>query len=666
MPRPIETRPVIVANCSGYHGIYTLLLISAEVHFADPRLPGDPAFEMYRQATLGDVDFITGDYIAEVNLANNAQAWRNGKHPGYEPTAWDGLRQTIDVISQKGIRVVINGGALDPKALALKVDALVSELALHSLSLATKANGLLTYFWTEQASEKNLNLCVAYLSGDDLYPTLGPNMPTTKEELRHLDSGNPSAAPDELTYAFLNNGGPAVSMVSAHAYLGARGIVDGLRRGADIIICGRVADASPVIAAAWFWHNWSDENYDKLAGSLIAGHLIECSAYVTGGNFSGFDRYDLDNLVAPGFPIAEIFTDGTCVIAKHSGTDGFINVDTVRCQFLYELQGNTYLNSDVSAHIADLHIENAGEDRVRVSGIRGSPPPSTTKCAIFYQGGYEAQLLLNATGYATANKWDLLEKQLRRFIPAEVLKDLETLEFQRVGVPAQNPSSQLESTTYLRVFITSRDEKAVAAVVKAMGNISLKHFSVVIQKGFHASLDMRTAIPRPFLAYYPAMIKQANINEVINVIDGPNKISSFDTGHPPRYEELGIRDTYDPKNPQIHNCSNQQMRLGDIALGRSGDKGGNLNVGFFPLNNAHWPWLRDYMTKDRMRQLLGKDWHDSFFLERVEFPHIHAVHFVVYGILGRGVSSSSRLDGFGKGFVDYVRDKFVEVPVDIL
>lgn len=188
-------------------------------------------------------------------------------------------------------------------------------------------------------------------------------MPTTKHELRHLDSRNPSTVPDELTYAFLNNGGTPVPMISAHAYLGARGIVDGLRRGADIIICGRVADASPVIAAAWFWHDWAETDYDQIAGSLIAGHLIECSAYVTGGNFAGFDKYDLDSLVAPGFPIAEIATDGTCIIAKHPGTDGFINVDTVRCQFLYELQGTTYLNSDVSAHIADIVIADSGKDR---------------------------------------------------------------------------------------------------------------------------------------------------------------------------------------------------------------------------------------------------------------------------------------------------------------
>ncbi|KAJ5628520.1 hypothetical protein N7490_010748 [Penicillium lividum] len=612
----VEKRPVRVANCSGYHG--------------------DPAYEMYRQATLGDVDFITGDYLAEVNLANNAFAWRDGKHPGYEETAWEGLRQTIDVIAEKRIRVVINGGALDPKALALRTKALVSE--------------------------KNLNLQVAFLSGDDLYPLVGPNMPTTKEGLAHLDSGNPSVVPPDLTYAFLNTkDGKPVPMVSAHAYLGARGIVDGLRRGADIIICGRVSDASPVIAAAWFWHDWAETDYDKLAGSLIAGHLIECSAYVTGGNFAGFDKYPSENLLSPGFPIAEIAKNGTCTITKHPGTQGMVNVDTVRSQFLYELQGTTYLNSDVSAHIADVQVIDVGEDRVHVSGIRGSPPPSTTKFAVFYQGGYEAQILMNATGYATSEKWDLLEKQIRHFLPDEAKHELETLEFQRVGTPSPNPASQLESTTYLRIFVASPNEKAVLAVVKAMGNISLKHFS-----GYHLSMDLRTALPLPFLAYYPALIKQSDIPEKINFVDGSDTIRSYETGHPPRYEELGIRVNYDAKSPWVFKGPQKEIRLGEIALARSGDKGGNLNMGLFATNPAHWPWLQSYMTRDRMRELISKDWKDSFFIERVEFPHIHAVHFVIYGILGRGVSSSSRLDGFGKGFADYIRDKVVSVPLEVL
>lgn len=190
--------------------------------------------------------------------------------------------------------------------------------------------------------------------------------------------------------------------------------------------------------------------------------------------------------------------------------------------------------------------------------------------------------------------------------------------------------------------------------------------------GFHSSLDMRTAVPRPILAYYPAIVKQDDLNEEINFIDGPDSITSFPTGHPPAYKALQPRASYNhsPSSDEVAllQSPTRSIRLGDIALARSGDKGSNLNFGIFVPNATHWPWLRSYMSIERMREMLADDddWDESFFVERVEFPHIHAVHFVVYGILGRGVSSSSRLDGFGKGFADYVRDKTVEVPVNIL
>ncbi|ODM19542.1 hypothetical protein SI65_04526 [Aspergillus cristatus] len=163
-------------------------------------------------------------------------------------------------------------------------------------------------------------------------------------------------------------------------------------------------------------------------------------------------------------------------------------------------------------------------------------------------------------------------------------------------------------------------------------------------------MDFRTAIPLPFLASYPALISQSSIHEKIN-ITSPNP---------------SPRDNYNPTNPQPLTGPTKLLRLGDIVLGRSDDKGGNLNVGFFPRNPAHWPWLRSFMTRERMRELIGEDWEEGFFIERVEFEGIRAVHFVIYAILGRGVSSSSRLDGFGKGFVDYVRDKVVGVPVGLV
>jgi hypothetical protein len=179
-------------------------------------------------------------------------------------------------------------------------------------------------------------------------------------------------------------------------------------------------------------------------------------------------------------------------------------------------------------------------------------------------------------------------------------------------------------------------------------------------------------MPRPFLAYYPAIVSQNLIDEQINFIDGPENVVSYSTGHPSKYEPLAPRESYD-HNPSLEETAlseapSQRIRLGDIAQGRSGDKGANLNFGLFVPNPQHWSWLRSYMSRGRMREMLAADddWDDSFLIERVEFPKIHAVHFVIYGILGRGVSSSSRLDGFGKGFADYVRDKVVEVPTELL
>lgn len=211
----------------------------------------------------------------------------------------------------------------------------------------------------------------------------------------------------------------------------------------------------------------------------------------------------------------------------------------------------------------------------------------------------------------------------------------------------------------------------------ALKHISLKHFSgmswlrgTLIEleltgPGFHCSLDTRTAIPRPFLAYYPALIQQSDLDEQIHLLDSN---TSYPTGHPPRYEPLAPRETYDPDPASLPSTdATKPIRLGDIALARSGDKGANLNIGLFVPDDQHWPWLRAYLTRARLRALIGdEDWDDSFVIERVEFPRIQAVHFVVYGILGRGVSSSSRLDGFGKGFADYVRDKVVDVPVGLV
>ncbi|OAG37834.1 hypothetical protein AYO21_07940 [Fonsecaea monophora] len=596
----------------------------------------DPGYQMRRQAEQGDVDFITGDYLAEVSLAENAEAMRAGQHDGWFSTCWDGIEQSLDIVAEKNIKIIVNGGGLNPRGLAEKVQRLVGE--------------------------KGYLINVAFVSGDDVLPEIKNQLQQTGELPPHLDSENTEVRLDERTLTFRDmNRKP---LVAANAYLGARAILAALDVGADIIICGRVADASPVIAAAWWWHGWRATDYDQLAGALLAGHLIECSGYVTGGNFSGFDAFDLDLLVDIPFGIAEIAKDGSCVTTMHDTGKGVINVDVVRCQLLYELQGAIYLNSDVSADLTNVKLEQDGKNRVRVTGVRGSPPPATTKLGIFYRGGYQCQLLLNATGYNTALKWKLLEKQVKYVLKQKgKLEDFDVIDFQVVGTPQANPRTQLNSTTYCRIFAQASDEATVACLRAAWAEFVMQHFS-----GLHYALDFRSAAPMRYIAYYPALYPQNSLKEFAHILKPDGSIGqTLPAGHPPQYEAIEKRTNFDTEPTFVPSRTETKVvRLGDVALGRSGDKGANINFGIFPRASKIWPWFQGFMSRARLRELIGDDWRDRYFIERMEFPGIQSVHFVVYGILDRGSSSTVALDNLGKGFADFIRDKWVEVPVEIL
>lgn len=254
---------------------------------------------------------------------------------------------SLDLINEKRIKVVINGGALNPKGLAEKTHELVQS--------------------------KGLRLTVAYVEGDNLLPRVH-DLLAKDDALPHLDKANSNVQLVKDTKEFMSHP-KEMPVVSANAYLGMRAIKRGLDDGADIIICGRVADASPVIGAAAWWHGWKETDYDALAGALIAGHLIECSSYITGANYAGFFKHDISELLDLGLPIVEVDAGGECVVTKHEALNGFVNADTVKCQLLYELQGTTYLNSDVKADIADIRVE----DESKVSISQCSEPRSCMK-----------------------------------------------------------------------------------------------------------------------------------------------------------------------------------------------------------------------------------------------------------------------------------------------
>lgn len=619
MPR----RPVRIANCSG-------------------AIPDQGDF-MLHQATAGPVDVITGDYLAEANLAQYAEAYSRGEHPGWVSTAWDGLQLSLGAIHEHRIKVIINGGGLNPKGLAEKTDALVRQKGFH--------------------------LRVAWVEGDDLTFKVHEILKRDAEgRLPHFDVRNEEVKLAKDTENFLDD--PNKKIVAANAYLGCRAIRKGLDEGADIIICGRVADASPVIGAAAWWHGWRDNQFDELAGALLAGHLIECSTYGTGGNFAGFDEYPIEDLLNLGCPIAEIDEKGECVITKHEKLRGIVTEEVVKCQMLYELQGTIYLNSDVKADLKNVVIKQAGQNRVHVSRAKGYPPPPTTKLAVFYKGGFQGEMTINATGYAVDRKYDLQEAQLRDKLEQWGLtQKVDLLELQRVGVPEVNPRSQLAATTYLRIFVQAASPELVKAVLGAIVYNFMQHFP-----GMNCTLDWRLMTdPLPFLGYFPALVSQDEIQETVAIIGaGKDDVKRLEVGAPLQTEPLEPRDNYDPVSPRALNDfgATRMVPLGDVLLARSGDKGANVNVGFTPRaqhnNDDTWEWVRSFLTRSRIKELMGDDWKDWYHVERVEFPGIRAVHFVVYGALGRGVSSSAKLDSLGKGFAEFLRAIHVPMPVKFL
>lgn len=331
---------------------------------------------------------------------------------------------------------------------------------------------------THQIKDKQLNLRVAYVDGDNLMHKVHSLLPDpTAASKIHLDAANKHVQLAEDSLSFLQDP-DRMPIIAANAYLGYRAIKRALDEGADIIICGRVADASPVLGAAAWWHGWKETDYDALAGTLVAGHLIECSTYATGGNFSGAYKYPVHAFVNLGLPIAEIAHHGDCVITKHEDLGGFVTPDTIRCQLLYELQGNIYLNSDVKADLSNVQVQpQITPNRVHVSGVKGYPPPPTTKLAVFYRGGYQLEILMNACGYATDHKWDVEETQVRSKLDEwGLLEKLDVLDFQRIGTAQENPVSQLASTTYMRIFAQAKEKSVCRAVAGAWNFVFMSHF----------------------------------------------------------------------------------------------------------------------------------------------------------------------------------------------
>ena len=610
-------RPVRIGNCSGFYG--------DRIAAAQEMVAGGP------------IDVLTGDYLAELTMLILWKARQKDPDAGYARTFLTQLEQVLGSCLDRGIRIVSNAGGLNPAGLAAQIGQLAARLGLAPR--------------------------ISYVEGDDLTSRID-DLLATGHDLAHADTGQPLAA-------------AGVKPVTANAYLGGWGITAALAAGADVVVCPRVTDASLASGPAAWWHGWSRDDYDALAGAVVAGHIIECGPQATGGNYSWLA--EITDRRYPGFPIAEVAADGSAVITKHPGTGGLVSVGTVTAQLLYEIAAPAYRNPDVIAHFDTVSLAQPGLDRVAVSGTRGSPPPPDLKVAINYLGGYRNTMTLVLTGLDIEDKAAWAEQELFGILGGrdsfgEV--DVRLLRFDRPDAPTNE-----QATAHLRITVKDPDPRKVGrAFSGAVMELALGGYP-----GFHT-----TSPPTPESAYgvyWPALVPAGLVEQAVVLPDGrrevipPAPATAPAPGQPmPSARPAGSAPaaaaprpvTSAPAQPPPGSTPSppaaaartRRVPLGLVCAARSGDKGGNANIGVWTRDAAGYRWLREYLTEDRLRQLIPEA--AQLPVRRYELANLNALNFVVVGLLGEGVAASARPDPQAKGLGEYLRSRYVDIPASLL
>jgi hypothetical protein len=384
----------------------------------------------------------------------------------------------------------------------------------------------------------------------------------------------------------------------------------------------------------------------------------------TGGFFPGFKR--IKNYYDLAFPIAEVHADGTSVITKQPNHNGIVTVETVRCQMLYEIQGRYYYNPDVIADLSTAKVTAEGPDRVRISGIKGLPPPESLKVSVMAHGGYQAEINVFAVGLDIQEKAESWANMTRRRFGIPENGDLtgskfETLSFQCLGTAEPNPHSEDAATVHVRIFAQAKDYETLA--VENFKDPVIENL-ISGYPGFTPSLEYhRTGAPKPFLAYFPGLLPRGLIEPVkVYFLESDEVITIPHPVFVTPIAQLPKQENYEPTNPVDLKTFGETVRipLGYQVYARSGDKGANVNCGLFPRGNSQeeWDWFRTYMSTSKVLELLGDDAKEVERVERVEFAEIHAVHFVLVGLLsgggGGGVASTVRPDSLGKVYLFHV------------
>ncbi|MBS0201576.1 MAG: DUF1446 domain-containing protein [Planctomycetes bacterium] len=583
------SRPVRIGNAHGFWG--DRIDAAAEMLAAEPEL-----------------DYITLDFLAEVSMSILALQRSRDPDAGWPRDVADVIRSLIPYWHRGGrCRLITNGGGLNPAACARACQSILVEAGCGDLR-------------------------VAVVSGDDVIDQL-KSAQGAEALFQNVDTGTSLATVQER-------------LVTANAYLGAEPIVAALKLGADIVITGRVADPSLTVAACAHFHGWKWNDWNRLAGATVAGHVIECGTQVTGGIST--DWFEVPGLDSIGFPIVEVADDGSFVITKPCGSGGHVCEQTVKEQLVYEIgdPGN-YLSPDVTVSFLTLHLTEVGRNRMEVKGVTGRPAPATLKVSATYQDGYRAQGELTIYGSDAVNKARRAGQTVLQRLRNRGVLFRESL-VECLGTGACHPGAVNEPA------LSEVRETVLRIAVADDSRPSIEQFSrelmPLITAGPPGTTGYSAGRPRihSVFRYWPCLIERERVTARVSLIGdastpSPMRETTTKASQPvaPMHNGFAIH-TAETLATVVGSITFKSSQLGHLAYARSGDKGIHANVGVVARRLEDYDLICRVATVERVAAHFGID--DVQRVIRCEWPNLGAVNFILHGIL----ANTLRVDAQGK------------------
>jgi len=573
---------------------------------------GDTIHGARQLVEKGNVDYLVGDYLAEVTMALLARARAKSPDAGFIPDWIASVRPVLRPIRDKGIRLITNSGGMNP-------------LACRDAFLAA-------------AAEAGVDFKVAIVLGDDLMPAM--------DDIRHV-------APKEM---FSGAALPA-RFASLNAYLGAGAIARALDEGADVVITGRIVDSAMALGPLIHEFGWRAGDYDRLAAGSLAGHVIECGAQATGGLFTDWESV-ADGWADMGFPIVECLEDGSFTVTKPAGTGGLVSIGTVAEQIVYEIgDPQSYRLPDVICDFSEVRLEQLAPDRIRVTGARGRAPGPDCKVCGTHHDGFRLLTTYMIAGWQAGAKGrrtaEALVERTARLLATKGLPPYEEVSIEVIGAEdTYGANGRVEEAREVVVKVGLRHAQAEALEVFAR---EFAHPGVAMAQGLTGVLHGRPK-PVPVLRVHSFLWPKSRLSVAID-IDG--RRLTFDQ---PATEQAGAPVPPTPPSSPDMSGDTTTMPLRALAWGRSGDKGNHANIGIIARHPDFYPLLVAQVTSQRIAAFFAHYLEGD--VERYLLPGFHALNFLLHDVLGGGGTASLRYDPQAKTYAQMVLDMPIEVPTD--